>query len=296
LPDRPAIQPLRGWLPLIVLPAVLLAAAPAEWPRWVVMWTLAWLLYAGCKWLTWRRTPVAGATPGRQLGYLFAWPGLDAPAFLDPTPLPASDRPTPGEWALAAFKTALGIGAVYGLVREMPSEYPLGAGWVGMIGLALALHFGVFHLLGCAWRSAGVDAAPIMNRPFAATSLADFWGRRWNTAFRDLTHRFLFRPAARRLGPRSALAVGFLFSGLLHDLVISVSAEGGYGGPTLYFVIQGAAVFVERSRPGRRIGLGRGWRGWLFAAVVLAGPAYILFHPPFVRDVILPFLAAIGAT
>ena len=34
---------------------------------------------------------------------------------------------------------------------------------------------------------------------------------------------------------------------------------------------------------------------WLFTAVVLVVPAGILFHPPFVYNVVLPFLEAIGA-
>ena len=124
-----------------------------------------------------------------------------------------------------------------------------------------------------------------MRWPVAATSLGDFWGRRWNTAFRDLTHRFLFRPLAARLGPRAGLAAGFAFSGVVHDIVISVPAGGGYGGPTLYFALQGLGLLVER----------RMWRGRAFTAVVVVGPAWALFHPPFVLNVVVPFLAAIGA-
>ena len=159
----------------------------------------------------------------------------------------------------------------------------------------MVLHFGSIHLLSCLWRAAGIDARPLMDWPIATTSVSDFWGRRWNTAFRDLAHQFFFRPVVRRWGGAWALAASFLFSGLVHDLVISLPAGGGYGWPTLYFLGQGTAVFVERSRIGKALGLASGWRGWLFAAVVILAPAWWLFHPPFVREVIVPFLQVIGA-
>ena len=37
------------------------------------------------------------------------------------------------------------------------------------------------------------------------------------------------------------------------------------------------------------MGLGHGIRGRLFTILVLLGPVYWLFHPPFVRDIIIPF-------
>lgn len=169
-------------------------------------------------------------------------------------------------------------------------------GWAGMVGLIFVLHFvGSFHLLSCAWRAAGVNAKPLMNWPVLATSVSEFWGKRWDTAFRDLTHRFLFRPLASRLGARAGVAAGFLFSGVVHDLVISGPVRAGYGWPTLYFAVQGLGLLAEKSKTGKRFGLGAGWRGRAFTAAVVVGPAFGLFHPPFVRGVILPFLAAIGA-
>ena len=266
---------------------------PIAWPPWVVMWSLAGAVFAGCKWLTWSRTPAPAAPAWRHAAYLLAWPGMDAKAFLDTRPLPPERRPGAGEWALAAAKSALGVGLVWGAVRVVPACRPLLRGWVGMAGLVFLLHFGIFHLLGCGWRASGVDAEPLMNWPVLAKGVSDFWGRRWNTAFRDLTHRFLFRPLAVRLGPPAGLAAGFLFSGLVHDLVISVPADGGYGRPTLYFALQGLAILAERSRFGRVLDLGAGWGRRLFTALVVVGPVCWLFHPPFVLRVVLPFLEAL---
>jgi len=134
-----------------------------------------------------------------------------------------------------------------------------------------------------------------MNWPLASVSLSQFWGRRWNTAFRDLTHRFLFRPLAGWLGIRGALFTGFACSGLVHEAVISFPAGGGYGGPTLFFLLQGVGLLIERSRVGRGFGLGAGWRGWLFTMGMLLAPATILFHGPFVTRVVVPFIQAVGA-
>jgi hypothetical protein len=292
VPLRPAWQ---GWPPILIMPAAVVLLTPDDWPRWALMWLVGYATFFGCKWLTWRRTPAPHASWWRHAGYLLAWPGLDARAFLRHEPLPSGQRPRAAEWVVAFAYLVLGMQVFWRGAGWVPEEHRLVRGWVGMIGFSMALHFGVFHLMSCAWRAAGIDAAPLMNAPLLARGVSEFWGRRWNTAFRDLTHRFLFRPLTPRLGPRGALIVGFVFSGLIHELVISVPAGAGYGGPTLFFVLQIPALLLERSRVGKRLGLGQGWRGWLFTAVVLIMPAGLLFHQPFVHNVVLPFMQAMGA-
>ena len=220
---------------------------------------------------------------------------MDAPAFLGAAERQRVERPAGGEWLFAALKLLLGMTLVWVVSPFVSPEWDLARGWIGMVGFVFIAHFGVIHLASCLWRSLDIDARPLMNWPIAATSVSDFWGRRWNTAFRDLTHRFLFAPLQRNLGAGWALALGFLASGLVHDLVISVPAGAGYGLPTLYFLLQGGAILIERSRIGRRMGLSRGGRGRVFAALVVLGPAGMLFHPPFVQDVVVPFLEALGA-
>ena len=261
-------------------------------PPWVVMWALAATIFVACKLLTWRFTPLPHAPAWRHVAYLVAWPGLNAKAFLDPQPLPREQRPGAGEWCFACAKVAFGAALVWGIAPLVPLDYA--KAWVGMTGVVFVLHFGLFHVLSCVWRAVGVDAKPLMNWPVLAESVSEFWSKRWNLAFRDLTHRFVFRPVTARWNARAGLVAVFLFSGIVHDAVISIPAGAWYGVPTLYFVIQGAALLVERTKGAKRLGLCEGWRGRVFTALVVIAPACGLFHPPFAREVVLPFLAAIG--
>jgi len=263
-------------------------------PRWAIMWLVALVLYSAAKLLCWRSSRHYGILFWKQAAFLLAWPGMDSDTFLHSS-AKAIEHPVPAEWLTASLWIAAGFTLLYGIAPAVPAGDASLAGWLGMISHPLILHFGLFRLLSCLWRCCGCQATPLMNRPLAAQSLTEFWGRRWNLAFRDLTHRFVFRPLYRRLNPSLALLAGFFISGLIHDLVISVPAGAGYGLPTLYFVLQGVGVLLERSRAGRRMGLRYGLVGHLFCALVLIAPVSLLFHESFVTRVILPMLHAIGS-
>jgi membrane bound O-acyltransferase family protein len=282
-----------GWVPLILLPASAFGLRDIV-PAWGFMWILAFSVFAALKWLTWWKVRRTVRHPAWRSGaYLLVWPGMDAESFLDPA-LPAHPNSSRA-WLWAALNTVFGGSCIWLVARAVPASLPLLRGWVGMLGLILLLHFGSFRILALTWQSFGVAAAPIMNAPLRSTSLSEFWGQRWNLGFRQLAHGLIFRPLYKRLRTQVAGFLVFVASGLLHDLVISVPARGGYGLPTLYFALQGIGVAVERSGIGKRFGLGHAARGWFFMAVITAAPAFWLFHPIFVRNVILPFMQAIGA-
>jgi len=71
-------------------------------------------------------------------------------------------------------------------------------GWAGMLGLILLLHFGTFQIVALFWQRFGVDAMPIMSAPLRSQSLSEFWGKRWNLAFRQLSYDF--GPLHKNLG------------------------------------------------------------------------------------------------
>jgi hypothetical protein len=256
---------------------------PGEVPRWAFMWAIAVSMFIVLKALSFRGMKASGTPLSRELAYLLLWPGMDARGFLTQR---ASNRPTASEWVAAALKTLLGICLIFG--SRLFEEALLG-GWIAMVGVAFCLHFGGFHLLSCFWRSRGIQAVPLMDRPMLASSVSEFWGKRWNVAFRDLTHRMVFLPVLKRHGRNTALMAGFLFSGVIHELAITVPAGGGYGGPMLFFILQGCAALFERSKSGKRLGLGKGLRGQFFTQGLLLLTVGLLFPPPFVLWIINPF-------
>lgn len=287
-PSRIGNRRSLSWLPLVLLPSTIISLRGELLP-WVFMWLLAFAIYAGCKWLTYEDALASGVrAPFRsRLTYLLLWPGMSFKEFVG-TPLTVRE---PARWLAPAAKTLVGATLVWFAVPVVPADAELLRGWVGMIGLIMMLHFGTFHLLALTLQAAGFSARPNMNAPLLARSLADFWGRRWNTGFSVLADRYGFRPLTPRFGPRAGLVIVFLASGLIHDLVIWFPAGGGFGLPTLYFALQAVGLFVERTPLIRR----RPWLNRLFAWLVLLVPLGCLLPPVFVRNIILPMLNAIGA-
>jgi hypothetical protein len=261
-------------------------------PRWGVMWSMAVAMFAGCKVVAWRGRTVNVASVAQRCAFFLAWPGMNADRFLDHRA--ASEFQT-GRANIIPAMACLACGALlfWGIARSVPADLHALRAWCGMIGAVLMLHFGALQLLGAAWRARGVDARPLMEAPVLSASVAEFWGRRWNTAFRDLSAQFLFRPFARRFGAGAATWLTFLFSGIVHDVVISLPAGGGFGLPTSYFLLQAAAMQIERGTVAKYLH-GR-LLGRAFAWLVVVGPAGLLFHAPFRYEIILPWMKAWGA-
>jgi Membrane bound O-acyl transferase family len=168
-------------------------------------------------------------------------------------------------------------------VEGYASDVLLGA------GLLLVFHFGGCTLLAAAWRACGVRCDPIVREPWRSRSVTDFWSRRWNLAYFEMCTILLYRPLAGWVGRGASVMLVFLFSGLLHEMAISLPVRAGYGLPTLYFAVHGVLVLVEEAlaRSGRPV---RGLAGRLWTLFWVLAPTPILFHRPFVDGVLRSLL------
>jgi alginate O-acetyltransferase complex protein AlgI len=269
-----------GWLLAFASVSSIHHATLAEAPGFRMLALIAGLFYAMKAIVSVEAARLGVELPlGRWLAFATLWPGMRPALFerrrpaLDAAPLLRAGllRAAFGGLLVAAARllwTATGSRALATLLL--------------LPGLSLLLHFGAFNLIAGAWRLLGVDCGPLFKSPLSATSLSEFWGRRWNLAFSEMTSLAVYRPVTSLAGKPAALLAAFLLSGLLHEVAISLPVRAGAGGPLCYFALHGVLVLIEKRR---NRGLGQ-----LATLAALAAPLPLLFHEPFLRGVLWPLL------
>jgi hypothetical protein len=229
---------------------------------------------------------------GRRLLAFFVWVGLQPRPFL-PAYSPPGGGPRPS-WRGFLLNLLTGAVLLWGVAWLLPPGTALLArAWAGLVGLAFLRLFATFDFWALIFRLLGFAVEKPFVNPAAATSLRDFWGRRWNRIMSGMLRDLLFTPLARHVGVVAATVAVFVYSGVLHEFV-SVLARGGYGRPTLYFLIQGAGFLVEGTHFGRRFLVGSPLRGRCWTALVVVGPVALVVPPAFLVEVIVPVLREAG--
>lgn len=157
-----------------------------------------------------------------------------------------------------------------------------------LVGLSFILHFGILNLSTASWRFSGVDVKELFRSPYKATSLKEFWGKRWNMAFSEMTAMVVYKPLKVKCGIPLAMIASFLVSGMLHEIAISFPVKMGYGLPFIYFVLHGLAMFAESKISFvKKINVDHVLSHvWVFAWLILPMP--LLFHHVFIVEVVEP--------
>lgn len=158
-----------------------------------------------------------------------------------------------------------------------------------LVGLSLILHFGILNINAGIWNLFGYGTYPLFRAPLASLSLSEFWGRRWNYAFSEMTSVAIYRPLKQVINQPAALVLAFLFSGLLHELAISLPVNKGYGLTLGYFILQAIGMMAERRINFRK----KSWRHlWVLGWLIIPMP--LLFHPFFLKGIIWPIIGFPG--
>ena len=157
-----------------------------------------------------------------------------------------------------------------------------------LAGFSFILHFGIMNLTTAAWRSAGIDVKELFRSPYKSKSLKEFWGKRWNVAFSEMTALVAYRPLKSKSGIETAMLVSFLLSGLLHEVAISLPVKAGYGLPMLYFAIHALAMHLETRSAFVQKLISHRILSHVWVITILVLPMPLLFHSSFIEGILVP--------
>ncbi|KAA8527025.1 hypothetical protein F0562_008746 [Nyssa sinensis] len=100
----------------------------------------------------------------------------------------------------------------------------------------------------------GLELEPASDEPYLATSLQDFWGRRWNLMVTNILRHTVYKPVSSALAavigsqwaPLPAVLASFVVSGLMHELCLYyLTRATPTWDMTWFFVLHGVCVVVE---------------------------------------------------
>ena len=183
-------------------------------------------------------------------------------------------------------------GTIFDARLALPQRYL----WSSFLSLLTAM--GIYFSLNLAYHFATLVAfaisrqdpaawPPVSRAPWAATSLSDFWGRRWHQVFRHIFVQFGYKPARAVFGPLGGVLGAFLLSGIMHDICIWPMARGtDFGKIGGFFVLSGVGVVVEQAYERVTSRKVQGFAGWLWAMSFLLATGNLLVDAWLTRGLI----------
>lgn len=118
--------------------------------------------------------------------------------------------------------------------------------------------------------------------PPLSRSPGDFWGRRWNLVFRNMSYRVLFQRIARRYGASTAGIAVFVWSIVAHEYLVVATLGETHGDMALFFGLQGVmTLLLSRIRRGQPwptfVAVGAHWLWMIASAPLFFAPVLEIF-------------------
>ncbi|XP_006648605.2 probable long-chain-alcohol O-fatty-acyltransferase 5 [Oryza brachyantha] len=167
--------------------------------------------------------------------------------------------------------------------KNAMSRYQLLILYAGHIYFSLQLLLAAVHAV--IHGVLGMEMEPQVDRPYLASSLQDFWGRRWNLMVPAILRPSVYRPVRARLGVAAGVLAAFLVSGLMHEVMFFyIMWRPPSGEVTAFFLLHGVCTAAEAWWAGHA----GWWRPPRAAAVPLtlafvAGTGFWLFFPAMIK-------------
>ncbi|XP_052178653.1 probable long-chain-alcohol O-fatty-acyltransferase 5 [Diospyros lotus] len=287
----PARLRLFSLLPVFTLFSLLPLRLSAAFPTAVTAFLITWL--ANFKLLLF----------AFHLGPLSSLPPLPLPLFLFAAILPIRASPNPSKPRKTTLPLKLNLAA---------ESVAFSVLMAALLDYREILHPKIVLLLYCCLvfltvdilvavsnaavrAAAGWELEPPSNEPYLATSLQDFWGRRWNLmvtkTLRDTVYSPVRAAAEHVVGFRwaalPAVLAAFAVSGLMHELLFYyVTRASPTWEMTGFFALHGVCVVAEFGL--KRAAAASGWRLPAVVSVVLTlgfvvATSFWLFFPPLTR-------------
>ena len=229
-------------------------------------------------------------TPLRFLAYC-VWIGMQPRQFLVGERT-AANAPIP---TVSGFVLNVVTGLVlFWLVpRLLPVATPWAIRfWIALVGFCFLFLIARFDFWALVFRAMGFAVEKLWDCPIAATSLGDFWGRRWNRIVPGFLREVIFLPVAPGAVPRSRSWPCFSIAACTTNASASWPARDTADRRCTSCC--NASVSRSRTPVRRRLMRGRLWlaRAWTFAVVFL--PVGLFLHPGLVDGYLVPMLVAAG--
>jgi hypothetical protein len=224
--------------------------------------------------------------------FALGWFGM-RPALFETFPAPSQRLPYATIAMRGISRIALGMVLVYlsAVIETTNTSIMIIADLALLVGISFILHFGILNLSTAYWRWWGVNVKELFRSPYKSRSLNEFWGKRWNMAFSEMTTLIAYRPLKFKIGKTAAMIISFLLSGVLHEIAISLPVKAGYGLPMLYFALHGILMYTEEKSAFVQKILASKILAHLWVLGWLILPIHLLFHPAFMEGVLKPLRA-----
>ncbi|CAN6227495.1 unnamed protein product [Urochloa humidicola] len=150
----------------------------------------------------------------------------------------------------------------------------------------------VLPCIAAAGGALGMELEPQFDKPYLASSLRDFWGRRWNLMASAILRPSVYDPVRARAGKAAGVFATFAVSGLMHEVITwYLTLLPPTGETTAFFLLHGACCVAE-GWCARRWAAEKG-RRWppppprpvatVLVAALVVSTTFWLFFPPLYR-------------